>query len=121
MFLVPARIIFWGRLDLFFIFYFHKMRKENEKKKKKKKTSENPTEIKQRGKQIFFFSAMNCSSLFCFNYFSITLPKNVKKIHQINQENMKKIDGFVVYPPNSAPKPIKPVLIYLNFGSLNIV
>ena len=32
MFLVPARIIFWGRLDLFFIFYFHKLRKKKFKK-----------------------------------------------------------------------------------------
>ena len=53
MFLVPARIVFLGRLDLFFIFYFHKMRKKNEKKKNSQ--PENPTEIKQRGKQTHFF------------------------------------------------------------------
>ena len=89
MFLVPARIVFWGRLDLFFIFYFHKMRKKNEKKKKK--FSENPTEIKQRGKQTHFFvlwTAVHYSVLIIFHYIA---KKCEKKNHQITQENKKKI------------------------------
>ena len=52
MFLVPVRFIFWGRLDLFFIFYFQKMRKIQINIEK---ILENLMEIKQKGKQIHFF------------------------------------------------------------------
>ena len=117
MFLVPARIIFWGRLDLFFIFYFHKLRKKN---LKNKKFSENPTEIKQRGKQTHYFvlwTAVHYSVLIIFPLHS---QKCEKKIHQITQENTmnkKKIGCILLYIFRILhPK----LLIYLNFRSLNI-
>ena len=49
MFLVPARIIFWGRLDLFFIFI--KLEKKNEKKKKSQKIRRKSS--KEENKLIF--------------------------------------------------------------------
>ena len=53
MFLVPARIVFWGRLDLFFIFYFHKMRKKMKKKKKKNSQKIRRKSSKEENKLIF--------------------------------------------------------------------
>ena len=50
---------------------------------------------------------MNCSSLFCFTYFSITEPKMWKKITKLpkkTQWTRKRSMYFVVYLPNSAPK-----------------
>ena len=44
MFLIPARFIFWGRLNFFFFFFF----KWEKKIKTSKKISENPMEIKKK-------------------------------------------------------------------------
>ena len=45
MLLIPARFIFWGRLDFFLFFFFEKWEKKNENIRK---ISENPMEIKKK-------------------------------------------------------------------------
>ena len=51
-----------------------------------------------------FFRAMNCSSLFCFNYFSILAKKCEKKSPNLPKKTRKRsMFIFVVYLPNSAP------------------
>ena len=72
---------------------------------KKKKFSQNPTEIKQRGKQTNFFvlwTAVHYSVLIIFPLHS---QKNVKKNSpNYPRKQEKRSTGIVVYLPNSAPK-----------------
>ena len=108
MFLVPARIVFWGCLDLFFIFYFHKMRKKKRKKNEKKKNSQKirRKSSKEENKLIFFvlWTAVHYSVLIIFPLHSQKLWK--KKSPNYPRKQEKDRDGIVVqlYLPNSAPK-----------------